>query len=113
MESRLNLNWGPIMKSINDDPHDFFLQGGWQVIGGGPGASNAVRTPNMPCLCCVVNRILKNSESESESESDFVADNDFSEESSNSDAAESVYDGSDASDDDGSSGMDDESEGIY
>lgn len=49
MESRLNLNWGPIMKSINDDPHDFFLQGGWQVIGGGP-ASNAVRTPKFTLL---------------------------------------------------------------
>ncbi|GJJ12499.1 hypothetical protein Clacol_006742 [Clathrus columnatus] len=94
MESRLNLNWGPIMKSINDDPYEFFLQGGWQVIGGGPGASDA------------------ESDLESESESDFVAEQEVLEESSSSnDDDESAYDGSDVSDDEGDSDMYDESEG--
>ena len=28
------MNWGPIMKTINDDPYEFFQQGGWSFLGG-------------------------------------------------------------------------------
>jgi len=34
-EGPVNLNWGPIMKTINESPYDFFQQGGWSFLGGG------------------------------------------------------------------------------
>lgn len=38
------------MKTINDDPYDFFLQGGWSFLGGAGGeGSDAV---------CTLTRIL-------------------------------------------------------
>ncbi|KAF7796890.1 hypothetical protein EIP86_008075 [Pleurotus ostreatoroseus] len=92
-EGPVNLNWGPIMKTINDDPYDFFQQGGWSFLGG-----TAVEESE--------------AEDESETESEFEAE-DF-EESSSSDSDESAYsdDGSNASDDEGSgSDFDDESDG--
>jgi len=33
-EGPVNLNWGPIMKTINDSPFDFFRGGGWTFLGG-------------------------------------------------------------------------------
>ena len=37
-EGPVNLNWGPIMKTINESPYDFFQQGGWNfLIGTGGG----------------------------------------------------------------------------
>ncbi|KAL0947324.1 hypothetical protein HGRIS_013443 [Hohenbuehelia grisea] len=33
----VNLNWGPIMKTINDNPHAFFQEGGWSFLGGAGG----------------------------------------------------------------------------
>ena len=36
-EGPVNLNWGPIMKTINDDPYAFFQQGGWNFLGGAGG----------------------------------------------------------------------------
>lgn len=32
-EGPVNLNWGPIMKTINESPYDFFQQGGWSFLG--------------------------------------------------------------------------------
>jgi nucleosome binding factor SPN SPT16 subunit len=37
-EGPVNLNWGPIMKTINESPYDFFQQGGWSFLGGGGAA---------------------------------------------------------------------------
>lgn len=37
-EGPVNLNWGPIMKHINESPHEFFQQGGWSFLGGAGGA---------------------------------------------------------------------------
>ena len=31
-ESRLNLNWKPILKNILADPEDFIAQGGWKFL---------------------------------------------------------------------------------
>lgn len=31
-EGPLNLNWGPIMKTITTDPHQFFVEGGWSFL---------------------------------------------------------------------------------
>lgn len=36
-EGPVNLNWGPIMKTINEDPYGFFQGGGWTFLGGSPG----------------------------------------------------------------------------
>ncbi|TFK25049.1 FACT complex subunit SPT16 [Coprinopsis marcescibilis] len=33
-ESPVNLNWGPIMKHINDNPYEFFQTGGWTFLRG-------------------------------------------------------------------------------
>ena len=31
-EGAVNLNWGAIMKTINDDPYGFFEEGGWSFL---------------------------------------------------------------------------------
>jgi nucleosome binding factor SPN SPT16 subunit len=36
-EGPVNLNWNPIMKTINESPYDFFQQGGWNFLGGAGG----------------------------------------------------------------------------
>ncbi|KAG1835734.1 FACT complex subunit SPT16 [Suillus variegatus] len=90
-EGPVNLNWGPIMKTINESPYDFFQQGGWRsFLGGGDADSDA--------------------DVGSDSESEFEADpEELQSEESSADASE--YDGSDASDDSGSgSGYDDDSD---
>lgn len=33
-EGPVNLNWGQIMKTINDNPLEFFRDGGWTFLGG-------------------------------------------------------------------------------
>lgn len=33
-EGRMNLNWTPIMKTIQSDPYQFFLNGGWNFLTG-------------------------------------------------------------------------------
>ena len=32
-EGPLNLNWSTIMKTVTQDPHQFFQDGGWSVLG--------------------------------------------------------------------------------
>ncbi|KAM5539042.1 hypothetical protein V8D89_007265 [Ganoderma adspersum] len=83
-ESPVNLNWGPIMKTINDDHYAFFQQGGWSFLGGPGGGEES------------------ESEQESESESEFEAGSDAMESSASSEAGSDYFDGSDASDDEGS-----------
>ncbi|KIK06643.1 hypothetical protein K443DRAFT_674303 [Laccaria amethystina LaAM-08-1] len=39
-EGPVNLNWGPIMKHINESPHEFFQQGGWTFLGGAAGVES-------------------------------------------------------------------------
>lgn len=80
-EGPVNLNWGPIMKTINESPHDFFAQGGWSFLGGaGDESEHSEGSP---------------------SESEFEADSeDLVEESSS--AEESAFEASDASGSDGS-----------
>jgi len=36
-EGPVNLNWGPIMKHINESPFEFFQQGGWSFLGNAGG----------------------------------------------------------------------------
>ncbi|THH10989.1 hypothetical protein EW146_g8192 [Bondarzewia mesenterica] len=83
-EGPVNLNWGPIMKTINDSPYDFFQSGGWNFLG----------------------------EEDTDTESEFAAEESSEEESEANSDAVSEFDGADASEDEGSeSDFDDESEG--
>ncbi|KAG0173480.1 FACT complex subunit spt16 [Apophysomyces sp. BC1015] len=34
-EGPVNLNWGMIMKTVNEDPAEFYKNGGWNFLGGG------------------------------------------------------------------------------
>ncbi|ESK83469.1 fact complex subunit spt16 [Moniliophthora roreri MCA 2997] len=80
-EGPVNLNWGPIMKHINDNPHEFFREGGWTFLRGTTGGEQS------------------DVSEESETESEYAAESDGFEESE-SDASESNY--SNASDESGS-----------
>ena len=42
-ESRVNYNWGPIMKTINEDSSGFFSGGGWSFLTG-PGEASDQET---------------------------------------------------------------------
>jgi nucleosome binding factor SPN SPT16 subunit len=44
-EGPVNLNWGPIMKTINDSPYEFFRGGGWTFLGG---TGDEVEPPSIP-----------------------------------------------------------------
>lgn len=33
-EGPVNLNWQAIMKTVNDDPYEFFKEGGWTFLQG-------------------------------------------------------------------------------
>ncbi|KAJ3517783.1 hypothetical protein NLJ89_g277 [Agrocybe chaxingu] len=39
-EGPVNLNWGPIMKHINESPFEFFQQGGWSFLGNAGGVES-------------------------------------------------------------------------
>ncbi|KAH6871120.1 FACT complex subunit SPT16 [Coprinopsis sp. MPI-PUGE-AT-0042] len=69
-EGPVNLNWGPIMKHINENPYEFFQGGGWSFLGGAPGAED--------------NR-SESSESESDSRPNESDESAFSDEGSFSD----------------------------
>lgn len=36
-EGPVNLNWGPIMKHVNENPFEFFQGSGWSFLGGAAG----------------------------------------------------------------------------
>lgn len=88
-ESTINLNWVTIMKTLQQDPKQFFLDGGWSFLAGGSDDEN--------------------SDEESEQESEFEAsdsdpsdeevesEDDYSEGGSGSDFSGSDASGSDAS----------------
>lgn len=44
-EGPVNLNWGPIMKTINESPYEFFKEGGWTFLGGGGGGEGVSSFP--------------------------------------------------------------------
>ena len=78
-EGPVNLSWGAIMKTINEDPYQFYLDGGWEFLTGGGEDSE---------------------EESSEDGSVFEAESDFGSESSESEDSESDF--GDGSDDSGS-----------
>ncbi|KAH9946256.1 FACT complex subunit SPT16 [Epithele typhae] len=80
-EGPVNLNWGPIMKTINEDPYDFFQNGGWSFLGGGGGDES-------------------DADGASDTESEFTAESNASESSQSSEDGSDYFE--DASDDEGS-----------
>jgi nucleosome binding factor SPN SPT16 subunit len=113
-ESPVNLNWGPIMKTINDSPHDFFQGGGWSFLGRGNGVD--VRVVYGYLLLWVTYRVLQSDNSDgSESESEFEADSDemLAVESSDDESAYGSDGGSDESGSDFGGGGSDDSEGWF
>lgn len=91
-EGPVNLNWGPIMKHINENPYEFFQGGGWSFLGGVGGAESEVSE-------------------QSDSTSEFEADTDDFAESSSEDESE-YSDDDDASDESGSYDEDESDEGA-
>lgn len=87
-EGPLNLNWPTIMKTVIQDPKQFFAEGGWNFL-----ASDS-----------------DEEEEEEEEESEFEA-SDFGDESDGSDSEESQFSDDNASADEGSDGSDMESGG--
>ncbi|KAG6849338.1 hypothetical protein H0H93_009304 [Arthromyces matolae] len=91
-EGPVNLNWGPIMKHINENPYEFFQGGGWSFLGGVNGAES-------------------DHSDESASESEFeIEEEDFAETES-SDAESEFADTGSGSDSGSDAGDDDDSEG--
>ncbi|KAF9567635.1 FACT complex subunit SPT16 [Agrocybe pediades] len=89
-EGPVNLNWGPIMKHINESPFEFFQQGGWSFLGGAGGVES-------------------DHSEDSGSESVFEADSEELAASSSGDD-ESDYDDSDGGSDESGSFEEDESD---
>ncbi|GAA5982684.1 hypothetical protein JCM11641_002335 [Rhodosporidiobolus odoratus] len=90
-EGPVNLNWQAIMKTVNDDPYDFFKEGGWSFLQD--------------------KEDERNSSDDDEDESEFeAASSDFDESDGGSDSgfsdASADDSGSDAGDFSGSSGED-------
>ncbi|GFZ43528.1 FACT complex subunit SPT16 [Saitozyma sp. JCM 24511] len=79
-EGPVNLSWNAIMKTVNEDPYQFYEDGGWTFLTGGD----------------------ESGESESEEGSEFEADSEVFEESSGSDESGSDFDEGDDSDESGS-----------
>ncbi|GAA5845081.1 hypothetical protein JCM5353_007425 [Sporobolomyces roseus] len=87
-EGPVNLNWQAIMKTVNEDPHDFFKEGGWSFLSAQEDVAGS---------------------SESEEGSEFEADSDVFEEESEEDASEFSAEASD-SDSDAEAELSDEGE---
>ncbi|EPQ27210.1 uncharacterized protein PFL1_05133 [Pseudozyma flocculosa PF-1] len=88
-EGAVNLNWGAIMKTVNEDPYDFFAEGGWGFLQADSDNED---------------------DSETESGSEFGSDMDDGEEETDEDSG-SGSDFGDSEEESGSDDFDDESEG--
>ena len=105
------------MKTINEDPYDFFQQGGWSFLGGAGGGEEVRDLGSQLRVSFFLTAAVhyqSDADDDSESESEFEAESDAVESSESSQDGSDYYDGSDASDDEGS-GSDfgsDESEGL-
>lgn len=88
-EGAVNLNWGAIMKTVNEDPYDFFVEGGWGFLQSGSDDEGS---------------------DESESGSEFGSDMDDGQEETDEESDSGSDFGDSAEDESGSEGFEDESE---
>ncbi|EIW72803.1 hypothetical protein TREMEDRAFT_14082, partial [Tremella mesenterica DSM 1558] len=85
-EGRVNLSWPQIMKTINDDPHEFYSAGGWAFLTGDGQDSDEEESEE--------GSVFEGSDSDdssssaSESESDFDDDDGDSDESASADESD-------------------------
>ncbi|KIK63712.1 hypothetical protein GYMLUDRAFT_162320 [Collybiopsis luxurians FD-317 M1] len=82
-EGPVNLNWGPIMKHINDSPYEFFNEGGWSFLRGTTGVAESDQSD------------ASDSESEFEAESEDFEESSENEDDSAFSEASGSEDGSD------------------
>lgn len=90
--STINLNWGTIMKSIQEDPHQFFLDGGWSFLATGSDDEASDESEEEVSE-------YEASEEEPEDESDYSDDD--SEDASMSDEGSEDYSGEDSEEEEG------------
>lgn len=79
-EGPVNLNWGPIMKHINENPYEFFQGGGWSFLGstGGAESEQSEQSDSASEFEAQSDDFV---ESSSENESDYSAASDGSDDS--------------------------------
>ncbi|OJD37458.1 fact complex subunit spt16 [Diplodia corticola] len=70
-EGPVNLNWATIMKTVQADPHQFFVDGGWSFIAADSDEEGGDESEEVESNFEISDSELAESESESEEESDF------------------------------------------
>ncbi len=95
-EGPLNLNWSTIMKTVVSDPHQFFLDGGWSVLGVDSDDDGSSEEEEESAFEMSDSDLAASDDSSEE-------DSDFDEDASNASASAS---GADDDDDDDSPGED-------
>lgn len=90
-EGPLNLNWATIMKTVNDDPTEFFREGGWAFLATD---SDAEETDASESASEYVG-----SDADSASDSDSSFDDDASDASGSAEASDEDEDMSDIAED--------------
>ncbi|CAO3701202.1 unnamed protein product [Rhizopus stolonifer] len=75
-EGSVNLNWSMIMKTVNDDPADFFKNGGWSFLGGG-GDDDGSAESESGSEFAMSEEEFNESSSDDESEADSYASEDL------------------------------------
>lgn len=91
-EGPLNLNWGTIMKTVNDDPAEFFREGGWAFLAIDSDAEESEASESAS------EYVGSDADSGSESGSSF--DDDASDDSGSAEASDEDEDMSDIAEDD-------------
>ncbi len=85
-EGPLNLNWGTIMKTVTSDPHQFFVDGGWSVLGVDSDAEGESDEEEESAFEMSESELAASDESSEE-------DSDFDEDASNDEGSGSDMDG--------------------
>ncbi|KAI7872577.1 FACT complex subunit-domain-containing protein [Spinellus fusiger] len=87
-EGPVNLNWGMIMKTVNEDPAEFYKNGGWNFLGGGSDDDNSGNDSDTASEFEISSEELEESSSEDESEFGSNASEDSEEEEELSDSGD-------------------------
>ncbi|KAF2146297.1 uncharacterized protein K452DRAFT_305247 [Aplosporella prunicola CBS 121167] len=82
----VNLNWATIMKTVQADPHQFFMDGGWKLIAAESDSEDGAGSEEVESNFEMSDSELNESESESDEESDF--DENASDEESDADVTD-------------------------
>lgn len=98
-EGPVNLNWSMIMKTVNEDPAEFYRNGGWNFLG--PGSDVSIDNPAMYETLGTYHISHgwqeENAEDQSESASEFEMSEEEFEESESDDESDFASEASDES----------------